>query len=96
MQFPGFCDGSHLRLFSIPAWSVGFQPISPEELKMTGNAKAPGAPAIILFREVARDGRGRTVHGHVFVRKNRAAKHFSDLIVWIGNRNRPNAAKRWR
>jgi hypothetical protein len=29
--------------FSIPAWSVGFEPISPDELKMTGNAKARGS-----------------------------------------------------
>jgi Domain of Unknown Function with PDB structure (DUF3857) len=57
-----------LSSFSIPAWSVGFQPISPDELKMTGTAKAPGAPAIILFREVDRDDRGRTAHEDVYFR----------------------------
>jgi len=36
----------------------GFQPISPEELKMTSEPQAPGAPAIILFREVDRDDSG--------------------------------------
>jgi len=30
-------------------------PISPEELKMTSEPKAPGAPAIILYRQVDRD-----------------------------------------
>jgi hypothetical protein len=42
--------------------SVGFQPISPEELKMTSEPQAPGAPAIILFRQVDRDDNGRTSH----------------------------------
>ena len=44
----------------VPLWPVrckaqGFPPISPEDLKMTSEPKAPGAPAIILFREVDRD-----------------------------------------
>jgi len=42
--------------------SVGFQPVSPEELKMTQEPLAPGAPAIILFRQVDRDDRGQTAH----------------------------------
>jgi hypothetical protein len=42
--------------------SVGFQPISPEELKMTSEPQAPGAPAIILFRQVDRDDNIRTPH----------------------------------
>ena len=29
-------------------------PITPEELKMTGDPKAPGAPAIYLYRQVDR------------------------------------------
>ena len=33
----------------------GFQPVSPEELKMTSEPLAPGAPAIILYRQVDRD-----------------------------------------
>lgn len=41
----------------------GFQPISPEELKMTSERLAPGAPAVILYHEVDRDDSGRgTVH----------------------------------
>lgn len=41
--------------------SVHFQPVSQEELKMTSEPLAPGAPAIILYREVNRDDNG---HGH--------------------------------
>jgi hypothetical protein len=32
-----------------------FQPVSPEELKMTSEPLAPGGPAIILYRQVDRD-----------------------------------------
>jgi len=32
-----------------------WQPISPDELKMTSEPKAPGAPAIYLYRQVDRD-----------------------------------------
>ena len=35
---------------------------------MTGEPKAPGAPAIILFREVDRDDRGLTAHEDVYMR----------------------------
>lgn len=38
------------------------QPVSEEELKMTVEPKAPGAPAIILFRQVDRDDNGLTAH----------------------------------
>lgn len=49
----------------IPAWAseeFGFQPVSPDELKMTTEPLAPGAPAIILYRRVDRDDNGRTSH----------------------------------
>src|SRR5208282_6047195 len=41
---------------------IGFQPISQDELKMTGEPQAPGAPAIILFRQVDRDDDIHTPH----------------------------------
>lgn len=41
---------------------VGFQPVSSEELKLTSEPKAPGAPAIILFRQVDRDDSGTRPH----------------------------------
>lgn len=37
------------------AWALEFQAVSPEELKITTEPKAPGAPAVILFRQVDRD-----------------------------------------
>ncbi|HSZ63494.1 MAG TPA: DUF3857 domain-containing protein [Terriglobales bacterium] len=42
--------------------SLGFQAISPDELKMTSDPQAPGAPAIILFRQVDRDDNIHTPH----------------------------------
>jgi hypothetical protein len=47
---------SAITLLPRPALaSEGFQPISPEELQMKSEPQAPGAPAIILFRQVDRD-----------------------------------------
>jgi hypothetical protein len=40
----------------------GFQPVSPEESKMTSEPLAPGATAIILYRQVDRDDNGHTSH----------------------------------
>lgn len=40
----------------------GFQPVSPDELKMTSEPEAPGAPAIILYRQLDRDDNDRTPH----------------------------------
>jgi len=37
-------------------------PIDPAELKMTSDPKAPGAPAIYLYRQVDRKETGRTTH----------------------------------
>ena len=55
-------------LWPARSWAQGFPPISPEDLKMTSEPKAPGAPAIILFREVDRDDNGRTSHEDNYVR----------------------------
>jgi hypothetical protein len=55
-----------------PPVSAGdeWQPISQEELKMTSEPKAPGAPAIILFRQVDRDDSNpRTPHEYNYVRE---------------------------
>jgi hypothetical protein len=51
-----------------PATAEGFPPITPEELKMTSEPMAPGAPAIMLFRQVDRDDRGNTAHENNYVR----------------------------
>src|SRR5215475_14012235 len=39
---------------------IDYQPVSQDELKMTSEPKAPGAPAIILFRQVDRDDVGES------------------------------------
>jgi hypothetical protein len=46
----------------------GFQPVSAEELKMTSEPLAPGASAIILYRQVDRDDSGFTAHENNYVR----------------------------
>jgi transglutaminase-like putative cysteine protease len=45
-----------------------WQPISPEELKMTSVAEAPGAAAVILYRQVDRDDNARTGSQYNYVR----------------------------
>jgi hypothetical protein len=47
---------------------IGFQPVSQDELKMTGEPMAPGASAIILYRQVDRDDSGFTPHEDNYVR----------------------------
>jgi hypothetical protein len=42
--------------------AVGFQPVSPDELRMTSEPLAPGAPAIILYRQVERNDNIHTPH----------------------------------
>src|SRR5262252_1978040 len=46
-----------LALTNAPAGWAGqaWPPVSPDEMKMTSEAKAPGAPAIFLYRQVDRD-----------------------------------------
>jgi hypothetical protein len=67
-------------LFSTHAYAgVQFQPVSQEELKMTSEPLAPGAPAIILYREVYRDDYGRTGHGGAVILGNQSnASRYED------------------
>ena len=41
---------------------IDFQPVSPQELQMTNEPNAPGAPAIILYRQVDRNDSARSGH----------------------------------
>jgi hypothetical protein len=41
---------------------VGFQPVVPEELSLKSEPLAPGAPAIVLYRQVDRDDNSLTSH----------------------------------
>lgn len=66
-------------LLCLQSLAADWPPISPEELKMTQEPLAPGAPAIILYRQVDRDDRGQTAHENDFVRikilKEEGRKH---------------------
>jgi hypothetical protein len=58
-------------LSSIPVWLVagtGWAPIDPQELAMKGEPQAPGAAAVILYRQVDRDDNGRTSREFNYVR----------------------------
>ena len=57
-----------LAVGSLKAHAEGFQPISPDELKMKSEPLAPGAPAIILYRQVDRDDNGHTSHEDNYIR----------------------------
>ena len=91
---------SHRRLFAlvlslfvaatmrqVPQVSAGdeWQPVSQEELKMTNEPKAPGAPAIILYRQVDRDDSdARTPHEYNYVREKIFAEEgrkFADVEI---------------
>src|SRR5271170_2620944 len=45
-----------------------WQPVSPEELQMTSVPEAPGAAAVILYRQVDRDDNSLTGHEENYVR----------------------------
>jgi len=44
------------------ARAIGFQPVAPDELSMKSEPLAPGAPAIILYRQVDRNDNVHTPH----------------------------------
>ena len=54
-----------------PSWAADeWLPITQEELKMTSVPEAPGAPAIILYRQVDRDDSNfHTPHEYNYVRE---------------------------
>jgi hypothetical protein len=47
---------------------VGFQPVSPDELNLKSEPLAPGAAAIILYRQVDRDDNIHTPHEDNYIR----------------------------
>lgn len=59
---------SLLCLLSLAAWAEEYPPVTPEELKMTSESLAPGAAAIILYRQVDRDDREESTLETNFVR----------------------------
>lgn len=65
---PAFALFLALSGFQPFARAQGFEPISPDDLKMTAEPHAPGAPAVILFREVDCDDNGMTSHEDHYLR----------------------------
>ena len=59
---PSFCFLPAFVYLSKFARVKVFSRFQPEELKMTSEPLAPGAPAIILYRQVDRDDNGQTTH----------------------------------
>jgi len=62
---------------------IGFQAISPDELKMTSEPNAPGAPAIILYRQVDRDD-SRNAHEDNYFRikiLNEEGRKYGDVEI---------------
>jgi hypothetical protein len=68
---------------------IGFQPVSPDELKLTTEPLAPGAPAILLYRQVDRDDNGHTSHeDHYFRIKILTEEGRKYADIEIGNTRR--------
>jgi hypothetical protein len=57
-------------------------PISPEELTMTSEPRAPGAPAILLYRQVDRDDNGptETIYARIKILTEEGRK-FADVEI---------------
>ena len=91
-----FSVGFLLSLFrhvSADEW----QPVSPEELKMTSVPEAPGAPAVILYRQVDRDDSGRVPHEYNYVRikiLTDEGRKYADVEIpfFVGGPEHPRAA----
>jgi hypothetical protein len=47
---------------------ISYPQVSPEEIKMTSEPLAPGAPAIVLYRQVDRDDSGSSTRQDEFIR----------------------------
>jgi hypothetical protein len=61
-----------LAVAACRVWTVSagdeWQPITPEELKMTSEPQAPGAPAIYLYRQVDRDDQGAHEYNYLRIK----------------------------
>lgn len=66
---PSYIDGDIVLLAAGPnVLGDDWLPLTPEELKMTSEPKAPGAPAIYLYRQVDRKDLGRSNTEYNYVR----------------------------
>ena len=57
-----------LRFCAPVSASDEWLPVTPEELKMTSEPNAPGAPAVILYRQVDRNDSNRAATEYNYVR----------------------------
>jgi hypothetical protein len=73
-----------LILFAVPpgARADDWLPISPEELKMSSEPQAPGAPAILLYRQVDRDDNGPTETNYARIKiLTEEGRKFADVEI---------------
>ncbi len=67
---------------ALPVRAEDWLPISPEELKMTSEPHAPGAPAILLYRQVDRDDNGPTETNYARIKILREeGRKFADVEI---------------
>lgn len=55
-------------LIALPALAEDWLPVTPEELKLASEPKAPGAPAIYLYRQVDRDDQDNREHTYARIK----------------------------
>jgi hypothetical protein len=66
----------------LPAHAEDWPPVSPEELKMTSEPKAPGAAAIYLFRQVDRDDNIPREHDYARIKiLTEEGRKYADLEI---------------
>jgi len=65
-----------------PVQADDWLPISPDELKMTAEPLAPGAPAILLYRQVDRDDNGPTETSYARIKiLTEEGRSFADVEI---------------
>ena len=75
-------------LCQTPAHSEDWLPLTPEELQLTREPKAPGAAAIYLYRQVDRDDTNSEVHVYTRLKiLTEEGRKYADveIPVWKGN-----------
>ena len=71
-----FCAGA------VPVYADDWLPIAPEELKMRSEPNAPGAPAILLYRQVDRDDTGPSETHYVRIKiLTEEGRKFADVEI---------------
>ena len=77
-----------LMVIATGLWKAGtvsgdeWQPISPEELKMTSLPEAPGAPAVYLYRQVDRDDNTSREYNYVRIKVlSEEGRKYADIDI---------------